>query len=67
MELSPDAQLRYVVKWFQEWSELQRSDFIPILASKLANNGALVNGIVNHLSGLNCNGKPVSLFECQVS
>ncbi|XP_056646587.1 uncharacterized protein C14orf119 [Diorhabda sublineata] len=63
--LSADAQIRYLVQWFQEWSELQRSDFLPILAEKYANK-AYVNGIINSISNVDCRDKPMSLFECRV-
>ncbi|XP_044264163.1 uncharacterized protein C14orf119 isoform X2 [Tribolium madens] len=63
--LSTDAQIRYLVQWFHEWSDLQRSDFLPILAEKYANK-AYVNGIVNSIANVNCQEKPMSLFECRV-
>ncbi|VVD01599.1 unnamed protein product [Leptidea sinapis] len=31
--LSSGAQLRYMIQWFQEFSELQREDFLPILVA----------------------------------
>ncbi|KAI9584912.1 uncharacterized protein LOC119634742 [Glossina fuscipes] len=34
--LTIDGEFRYVVQWFNEWSELQRDDFIPILVEYLA-------------------------------
>lgn len=64
--LSNEAQIRYLVQWFQEWSELQRSDFLPIMAEKYANK-AYVNGITNSISNVDCRDKPMSLFECRVS
>lgn len=63
--LSTDAQIRYLIQWFNEWSELQRSDFLPILTEKYANK-VYMNGIVNNISGVNCQDKPMSLFECRV-
>ncbi|XP_018579294.1 uncharacterized protein C14orf119 [Anoplophora glabripennis] len=63
--LSNEAQIRYLVQWFQEWSELQRSDFLPIMAEKYANK-AYVNGITNSISNVDCRDKPMSLFECRV-
>lgn len=64
--LSSSAQLRYLLEWFGEWSELQRSDFLVILAENYAQK-AYVNGIVNSISNMNCTDKPMSLFECRVS
>ncbi|KAJ8962792.1 hypothetical protein NQ318_001191 [Aromia moschata] len=63
--LSTEAQVRYLVQWFQEWSELQRSDFLPIMAEKYANK-AYVNGIINSISNVDCRDKPMSLFECRI-
>lgn len=64
--LSAEAQIRYLMQWFREWSELQRSDFLPIMAEKYVNK-AYVNGIVNSISNVNCRDKPMSLFECRVN
>lgn len=66
--LSNQAQLRYVLQWFQEWSEMQRGDFLSILIEKCG-PGGLVNGLVSSLESLVCNDdakKPPSLFECRV-
>ncbi|KAF2881695.1 hypothetical protein ILUMI_24477 [Ignelater luminosus] len=63
--ISSEAQIRYLIQWFTEWSELQRSDFLPILAEKYSNK-VYVNGIVNHISAVNCQDKPMSLFECRI-
>jgi hypothetical protein len=64
--LSTEAQMRYLIQWFHEWSDLQRSDFLPIMAEKYTNK-AYVNGIVNSIANVNCREKPMSLFECRVS
>lgn len=65
--LTNDAQVRYMIQWFEEWSELQRQDFLPILAEKIAANGTYVNGIVNSMTTVNCEEKPMNLFQCRVS
>lgn len=66
--LSMDGQFRYIVQWFNEWSELQREDFLPILVEYLTKDtpGAYVNGIVSGLAGAGCADKPMSLFQCRV-
>ena len=33
-DLNGDQQLNYFLAWFQSWSDLQKTDFVPILASK---------------------------------
>ncbi|CAG9766400.1 unnamed protein product [Ceutorhynchus assimilis] len=63
--INSSQQLRYMVQWFSEWSELQRSDFLPILADNYAHR-AYVNGIVNSISNMDCRDKPMSLFECRI-
>lgn len=67
--LSMDGEFRYIVQWFNEWSELQREDFLPILVEYLTKDtpGAYVNGIVSGLAGAGCADKPMSLFQCRVS
>ena len=63
--LSNDAQLRYIIEWFQEWSEMQRGDFLGILLEK----SSLVNGLLSGIEGL-CSkvdlDRPPSLFQCRV-
>ena len=52
--LSQD-QLRYVVEWFREWSEMQRQDFLEILAEKCVKLEATVNGgLATRLDSLKC-------------
>lgn len=64
--LSNDAQIRYMVQWFAEWSELQRQDFVPILAEKIAVNGVYMNGVLSSMGSINCQDKPMNLFQCRV-
>lgn len=66
--LSPEAEFRYIVQWFNEWSELQKDDFIPILVQFLKDEKTVyVNGIVNSIANTNCNEKPLNLFQCRVN
>lgn len=65
--LTNSAQFQYMVQWFEEWSEFQRQDFIPILAEKMSSNGAYVNGLVDAINSVNCQDKPMNLFQCRVS
>lgn len=77
--LTVDREFRYIIQWFSEWSDFQRDDFVPVLASYLANTKAAgatgataqptyVNGIIGGMAGLGCPGqdKPMSLFQCRV-
>ncbi|XP_046401544.1 uncharacterized protein C14orf119 homolog [Ischnura elegans] len=61
------AQIRFMLLWFKEWSEMQRGDFLPILAQKFSPPGS-VNGVVAGVEGLNCHqsDRPPSLFQCRV-
>ncbi|XP_025830278.1 uncharacterized protein C14orf119 [Agrilus planipennis] len=63
--LNFDSQFRYLIQWFNEWSELQKSDFLPILAEKYSKK-IYINGIVNSISAVDCQDKPMSLFQCRV-
>lgn len=67
--LSVDGELRYIIQWFNEWSELQREDFLPIVVNYLTKDRAALhmNGVVNSLSAASFDEKPMSLFQCRVS
>ena len=67
-ELTNDQQMNYLLAWFNGWSDLQREDFIPVLAEKLSSKMIHTNGIEENSNSL-CidNGRPPSLFKCQVS
>lgn len=67
--LSVDGELRYIVQWFNEWSELQRDDFLPIVVEYLTKDSGThyMNGVVNSLSAASFDEKPMSLFQCRVS
>ena len=68
LTLNTDGQFRYICQWFNEWSELQRDDFVPILVDCLKNSPSIyMNGVVNDLSNSGCTDKPMSLFQCRVS
>ena len=67
-ELTNDQQMNYLLAWFNGWSDLQREDFIPVLAEKLSSKMINANGIEEHFNSLTIdNGRPPSLFKCQVS
>ena len=42
-DLSGDGQINYFLTWFQTWSELQKSDFVAVLANKMTSGET--NGI----------------------
>jgi ABC-type uncharacterized transport system ATPase component len=55
-----DAQQRYLLTWFSEWSEMQRGDFVTVLAHSFAANSCQVNGLAN------LSLRPPSLFQCRI-
>ncbi|XP_026315008.1 uncharacterized protein C14orf119 [Hyposmocoma kahamanoa] len=61
--LTSEAQLRYLLQWFGEFSELQREDFLPILAAARADKPDI---LAASLARLSCQDKPVSLFQCRI-
>lgn len=73
-QLTADREFRYVVQWFSEWSDFQREDFVPVLASYLAaatptgggTKSPYVNGIIGGMASLSGQDKPMSLFQCRV-
>lgn len=62
--LTSEAQIRYILQWFGEFSELQREDFLPIL---VAAHSGKPDQLASTLASLTCDDKPVSLFQCRVS
>ncbi|XP_014092497.2 uncharacterized protein [Bactrocera oleae] len=67
--LSTDGEFRYIIQWFNEWSELQRDDFVPVLLEYLQQGGpneVYMNGIVNSVSQSSIQDKPMSLFQCRI-
>ena len=75
-DLNGDQQMNYFLAWFNSWSELQRSDFVPVLADKMSADGKVVASAGRHVNGhlsdairsmdLADSGRPPSLFACQV-
>ena len=67
-ELTNDQQMNYLLAWFNNWSDLQKEDFVPVLAEKMSSKWAAVNGLTEDMKSMavNNSGRPVSLFQCQV-
>ena len=75
-DLSGDQRMNYFLAWFNQWSELQKSDFVKVLSEKMCGGtesmSAMVNGSVsNGFDSINMNGgdevkRPPSLFACQI-
>lgn len=75
-DLSGDQRMNYFLAWFNQWSELQKSDFVKVLSEKMCGGtesmSTMVNGgVSNGFDSLNMNGgdevkRPPSLFACQI-
>lgn len=67
---SAAEQCAYLVSWFSEYSDLQRDDFLHVLADKYTPLGPAADGTMG-LSGLYIGGinpdAPPSLFQCRMS
>lgn len=59
------AQIRYIIQWFQEWGEMQRSDFLPILMQKFSQNGN-INGLITDMDSCKVEDRPPSIFQCRM-
>jgi len=69
-ELNNDQQMNYLLAWFNNWSDLQKEDFVPVLAEKMSSKWAAVNGLTEDMKTMMAvtnSGRPVSLFQCQVN
>ncbi|XP_064550502.1 uncharacterized protein LOC135436737 [Drosophila montana] len=76
--LSVDGEFRYIIQWFNEWSELQRDDFVYVMVEYLSRDtsdnagedgrggSTYVNGVVNSLATSSVQEKPMSLFQCRI-
>lgn len=58
-------QVGYLCEWFSSWSEMQREDFIPILAQAYFPKDH-INGLLGGISDLSVGARRPSLFDCQV-
>lgn len=67
--LTNEAKLRYVIEWFQEWSEMQRNDFLDILIEECGPVG-LVHGLISRMENLGNDEDLIydrpTLFRCRV-
>ena len=67
-DLTGDQRMNYFLSWFQGWSDLQKSDFVTVLADKMSDTGGQ-DGVSEELDSMKINGegkKPPSLYECQI-
>lgn len=69
-DLDGDQKINYFLAWFQLWSDLQKADFVPVLAERMSSsaNGGYhdPSESMGSLSLAPGNRKPPSLFDCQV-
>lgn len=65
--LTNEAKLRYMIQWFQEWSEMQRNDFLHILIEECG-SVSLVERLISKMGHLEYDeiiDKP-TLFLCRI-
>lgn len=62
------AQIRYMLQWFGEWTEMERGDFLPVLVHGFQRaKGNAVNGLLPIMESLcQADGRPLSLFKCRI-
>lgn len=66
-QLTPEAEFRFILTWFREFSEYQKVDFMAILIPWLLKNSEVcVNGMREEASTAS-GDKPMSIFLCRVS
>jgi len=59
--LSPDVEFRYLITWFREFSEYERSDFMEILIQWLLKPNEI------HMNGMTESSQKPTIFYCRVS
>lgn len=59
------AQIRYILQWFQEWGDMQRGDFLPVLIEEF-HKKTNINGIVSSMDATNLKDRPPSIFQCRI-
>uniref|UniRef100_T1JLH5 Uncharacterized protein n=1 Tax=Strigamia maritima TaxID=126957 RepID=T1JLH5_STRMM len=58
-----EGQLRHILSWFKDWSEMQKSDFLKILNKKFSSP---CDGLFDAIEMLRVNDRPPTLFQCQM-
>jgi hypothetical protein len=69
-DLSNDQQMNFILAWFNQWSDLEKDDFVPVLGNTMVSNHSYLNGdsgsmTSSHLDQLK--KRRPSLFDCQVT
>ena len=65
-ELTRSEELNYLVNWFSEFSEMQKSDFFKIIVKKYAGSVVDENTITNALLSLKLTDRPPTIFHCRM-
>jgi len=66
-DLSNDQQMNFILAWFNQWSELEKDDFVPVLSGTLASHQNGSSDDENLTDEEQTNKRRPSLFNCQVS
>ncbi|XP_067130196.1 uncharacterized protein C14orf119 [Centruroides vittatus] len=62
--LNKSDQLAYLLQWFQEYSEMQKDDFLKVLIEAYA--PATANSLANSVDSMNVSDRPPSIFQCRM-
>lgn len=62
--LSKPEQLSYLLQWFQEYSDMQKDDFLKVLLE--AYSSGTPNSLANSVDALNVSDRPPSIFQCRM-
>ncbi|XP_050486602.1 uncharacterized protein C14orf119 isoform X2 [Bombus huntii] len=64
--LTNEAKLRYIMEWFQEWSEMEKNDFLDVLIEECGPPNLVhrLSSKMKHLAKI-IDDKP-TLFQCRI-
>ena len=52
--------MNYLIAWFNDWSDLQKEDFVPVLAEKMSSKWAAINGLMDDMQKMITSARPVT-------
>lgn len=65
-ELTKQEELNYLVTWFDEFSEMQKSDFFKIILKKYAGSNLDTELIASAIEALKVADRPPTIFQCRM-
>lgn len=64
--LTRQEELGYLVTWFTEFSEMQKSDFFKIILAKYAGSNVDAELVASAVSELHVSDRPPTIFHCRM-